>query len=294
MHLRVLPRYSIIAVLGGGLTILGCQKPQQPRTPIARIDNQTLTLEEVVARFDSSRGVSQAQVHDYIQRWLTQELLYQEAVRRGLDKTDELESRMTEIRRQLAINALLDQEVYTHASQQNPEEQIHQYYNENQEEFRLSQDLALISFILFAEQGPAVAFRSRVVRGTPWADAAREMMADPATATKIIAMADSSYHTERSLLPGELWKAVLMTQRREPSFPVRTSEGYYVLITWKLARRGEVADLAYVREEIRSRLTIAGRRQMMDRLLENLRARHVVQILMSSVPQDSVTLRNQE
>ncbi|MBI4417705.1 MAG: peptidyl-prolyl cis-trans isomerase [Ignavibacteriales bacterium] len=277
-----------------GFVLLGCQKPQQPRTPVARIDNTTLTLEEVVARFDSARGVSQAQVHEYIQRWLTNELLYQEAVRRGLDKTEELESRMAEIRRQLAINALLDQEVYTLASQEKPEEQVKRYYEDNKSEFIHSHDVALMSFVLFGERDPANAFRTRIARGTPWSQALSELISDPTAVSHVITRADSAYHTERSLLPEELWKVVHATARREPSFPVRTSDGYYVLFVWKLSRRGEIADLPYVTEEIRSRLTIAGRRQVMDQLLENLRSKHVVQILVSSVPQDSISLRPQE
>lgn len=287
-------RANLVLAFAAGLILAGCQKPQQPRTPIARIDNQTLTLEEVVARFDSTRGVSQAQVHEYIQRWLTNELLYQEAVRRGLDRTEELEHRMTEIRRQLAINALLDQEVYTLASQENPEVRIQEYFDANRPEFTLSQDVALVSFVLFRDREPANAFRSRVVRGTAWNEALSQALADPATAVHLIARADSAYHTDRSLLPSELWRAVLATPRREPSFPIRTPDGYYVLIVWKLARKGETPDLAYVAGEIRSRLTIAERRIVMDRLLENLRSKHVVQILVSSVPQDSVSLGRQE
>lgn len=287
-------RADILVAIAAGLILAGCQKPRQPRTPIARIDNQTLTLEEVTARFDSTRGVSQAQVHEYIQRWLTNELLYQEAVRRGLDRTEELEQRMTEIRRQLAINALLDQEVYTLASQENPEDQVQEYFDANRTAFTLSQDVALMSFALFRDREPANAFRSRIVRGTPWGQALAQVLADPATAVHLVARADSAYHTDRSLLPNELWKAVTATPRREPSFPVRTPDGYYVLIVWKLLRKGETPDLAYVAGEIRSRLTIAERRIVMDRLLENLRSKHVVQILVSSVPQDSVSLGRRE
>ena len=68
---------AVIAVL---LLLWGCQKPQAARTPVARIDNQTLTLEEIEARFDSSQALSQAQVHEYIQRWLIDELLYRESL----------------------------------------------------------------------------------------------------------------------------------------------------------------------------------------------------------------------
>jgi len=110
----------------------------------------------------------------------------------------------------------------------------------------------------------------------------------------VVMHADSSYYTATTLLPAELWRVVSSGIRQEPSFPVRTNEGFCILIVWKFTRRGEVADLAYVRDEIRSRLAINRRQQTMDKLLENLRSKHIVQILISSVPQDSLSLRAHE
>ncbi|MEX1139984.1 MAG: peptidylprolyl isomerase [Bacteroidota bacterium] len=288
-----LPRNHFLGVLAC-LLLLSCQKPQQPRTPVARIDNLTLTLEEVESRFDSSHGLSQAQVHEYIQRWLTQELLYQEAVRRGLDRTRDLEIRLTDIRRQLAINALLEQEVYTLKTQQSPKEQVQDYFNQNKQEFTLSNDVALISFVLFWERDAAIAFRTRLMRGTSWVAGKAELLADPQLSQSVITTVDSAYQSERTLFPPELWRAVVTTVRQEPSFPIRTPEGHYVIFVWKLTRKGDTADLPYVRREIQSRLAIAERQQVTEQLLENLRSNHVVQILISSVPQDSVTLRSRE
>lgn len=284
------------ALLGGilALFVVGCQKPQQPRTPIARIDNRTLTLEEIEARFDSSRGISQAQIHEYVQRWLTDELLYQEAVRRGLDQTDDLERRLEDIRRQLAINTLLDQEVFNASSQESAEEELRSYYENNRSEFLISQDVSLVSFVFFRDRDAANAFRTKVMRGTSWSEALNQLSADPSLASGVVMRADSSYYTAATLLPAELWRVVTSATRQEPSFPVRTDEGFCIVIVWKYTRRGETADLAYVRDEIRSRLAINRRQQTMDKLLENLRSKHVVQVFISSVPQDTLSLRDRE
>lgn len=282
--------FAVVALLVLG----GCKKPQQPRTPVARIDNLTLTLEEIEARFDSSRGVSQAQVHEYIQRWLTDQLLYQEAVRRGLDQSEDLENRLADIRRQLAINALLEEEIYTQKSQTSVTEEIDSYFRAHQEEFVLSQDIVHLSFILFGERDAANAFRSRVLRGLSWSAAREEIVSDAQRSASVIAAVDSVYHTERTIMPAELWRVASTASRQEPSFPIRTNDGYYVLTVWKYKKRGEVADLPYVKQDIENRLAIARRQRAMEQLLENLRSQHVVQILVSSVPQDTVSLRNQE
>jgi PPIC-type PPIASE domain len=274
--------------------LIGCQKPQQPRTPVARIDNETLTLEEIKSRFDSSRGISPAQVHEYIQHWLTNELLYQEAVRQGLDQTDALEARLADIRRQLAINALLDREIYTNQSQESAEEEIHNYFEQHRSEFTLTKDIALISLMLFKERDPANSFRTKVMRGASWNETRDQLLSDPQQRISVITHVDSAYYSESTLFPPELWRVVSSASKQEPSFPVRTDDGYYVVMIWKFTRRGDVPELAYVRDEIKSRLAISRRQVAMDRLLENLRSKHVVQILVSSVPQDSLSLKNQE
>lgn len=285
----------LVLFVSAVLTVLpGCQKPQQPRTPVARIDTETLTLEEIRSRFDSSRGVSPAQVHEYIQRWLTNELLYQEAVRRGLDQTDDLELRLADMRRQLAINALLEQEIYTTKTQESPEQEIRDYYEQHRREFTVSKDVALISMMLFRERDPANSFRTRVLRGTPWDDARDQVLSDPQQSPLLITHIDSAYYSESTLFPPELWRIVSSAAKQEPSFPVRTDDGFYVVTVWRFTKHGDVPDIAYVKDEIKSRLAISRRQEAMDRLLENLRSHHVVQILVSSVPQDSLALQDQE
>jgi hypothetical protein len=69
--------------------------------------------------------------------------------------------------------------------------------------------------------------------------------------------------------------------KQEPSFPVHTDEGSYILIVWKLSRQGQIGDMAYVEQEIRSRLAIERRRHALDGLLERLRSKHAVELMVS-------------
>ncbi len=280
-----------------GLVILfviaGCEKPQSPRTPVARIDNQTLTLEEIESRFDSSQSLSQAQVHEYIQRWLIDELLYREAVRRGFDRTDHLETRLADIRRQLAIQTLLEREVYNPRTAESVQEEISAYYSAHKSEFVTSHDLALLSLALFRDRENANSFRASLLRGTPWPDAVRQARQQDQSGSQAVIL-DSVYYRESTLYPAELWRVASVSPRLDPSVPIRTDDGFYVLVVWKFTRRGDTPDLRYVREEIESRLAIARRQQVMDSLLANLRAKHVVQILVSSVPPDTVQLKSDE
>lgn len=261
--------------------VLGCGRNEPPQTPVARVDEEVLTLESIMARFDTSQAVSDAHVHEYIERWLLDELLYREAVRRGLDRREDIEMRVQDARRKFVINALLEEEVYAKTSVSIKPDEIRSYYEANRALFALTEDVAQISMMLFANRDAANAFRTTILRGKSWSEAKREMLENPEQWGLVGVVIDSAYYTSRTLLPPELWRIATGIGRKEPSFPVRTDEGFCVLIVWRLDRAGDPADVSYVADEIKSRLTIRARQQAYEEFVEGLRAKHSMQILLS-------------
>lgn len=270
--------YVLIAAL---VLLAGCGTKDSGRRPVARIDDRTLTLEDVRARLDSSRGVTSAQVGEFARRWINEELLYREAVRRGLDNKASVQTQIEDARRQLVINALLQDEIYTANSVESSPDQLSQYFAAHIKEFTLPTDVALVSFMLFSDRDAANAFRTLVLKGTSWYQAARQVAADPKQSSFVLAKTDSAYYSQSTLLPADLWRVASASTKPEPSFPVHTNEGFYILIVWKLSRQGQTADLAYVEPEIRSRLTIDRRRQGLEGLIDRLRSSHAVELMVS-------------
>jgi hypothetical protein len=258
------------------LTINGCSKNAQEKTPVARIDNQTLALEEIRAHIDTARVPSQAQIQQYIQRWLTEESLYREAIYRGMDRTDEMNKKVDDVRRQLTINALLEKEVYSEQASTLSAEDIRQYYDLHIKEFNVIHEMALVSFVLFKNRDGATEFRNTVLKGTPWHVAVNQQ------AQSIVARVDSSYQTQATLTPSELWRVASKSVSRELSFPISTNDGYYILVVWKFIKQGQTADVPIVEQEIRGRLTVERRRQMYSQLVQNLRAKHSIQVFAGS------------
>jgi hypothetical protein len=258
------------------VTAIGCSKNVPDKTPVARIDNQTLALEEIRAHIDTSREPSQAQIQQYIQRWLTEESLYREAINRGLDRTDEMNQKLDDVRRQFAINALLEKEVYSQQTSEFSGQDIHQYYDAHIQEFNVMHDIALVSFALFKNRDAATEFRNLVLKGTPWNSAINQQT------QSVIMRVDSSYQTQESLIPAELWRVALKSTSRELSFPISTGHGYYILVVWKFIKQGQTADESLVEQEIRGRLTVERRRQIYSQFVQNLRAKHAIQVFISS------------
>ena len=225
-----LSKYFLAAFLV--ITVTGCSKTESGKTPVARLDNQTLALEEIRAHIDTSHEPSQAQIQQYIQRWLTEESLYREAVERGLDRTDEMNQKVEDVRRQLTINALLEKEVYSQQLSNFSPQDIRQYYDAHIKEFNLMHDIALVSYALFKNRDAATEFRNLVLKGTPWSSAVSQK------ASSILMRVDSSYQTQATLMPAELWRVAANAASRELSFPINTDNGYYILVVWKFIKQG--------------------------------------------------------
>ncbi len=256
---------------------IGCTKTEPGKTPIARLDNKILSLEEIRAQIDTSQELSPVQVQQYVQRWLTEESLYREAISQGLDRSNDIEQKIENIRRQLIINALLDREVYSQQLSNISEQEIRSYYENNLNEFKVINDVALISYALFKNRDAATEFRNLLIKGTAWNSAVTQR------ASSIVVRLDSSYQTQSSLLPVELWRVASNSGLREPSYPINTANGHYVLIVWRYLKQGQTADISFVEQEIRGRLTVLRRQKLYEQLVQNLRAKHAIEVFVDTV-----------
>ncbi len=276
------------------LLIVGCQRKSQTNVPLARIDNRTLTAEDMRVRFDTSQGITEAQLQQYVQRWLKDELLYREALAHGYGNSKDIEDKLEEARRELVINEYLDKTIYSNTTAVSTPAEVQAYYDAHKTEFILHNDVALVSYLVFSDRDAANKFRNTVLRGTPWYSALRDLLNDPVQRTKVLTKGDSLYYSQASLLPADLWRVTSAVTVKEPSFPVSTTEGYYVIIVWQFENQGQPADFRLVAGEIKSRLSIERRSQLYDSLIANLRAKHSVEILTGTSGSDTTRLKSLE
>lgn len=267
-----LQRNVLSSLLAITLLIGGCGKEEPARTPVARFDNETLTLESIRAALDTTGEISNAQIQQYVQRWLRDELLYQEALTRGYDKSEDIERRVAEVRRQLIINEFLKNEVYSLQASDIPFEKVQEYYENNRKDFVAPYDVALLSYVMFKNRDAATEFRNTVVKGTPWSTALQQLATIPDVRI------DSMYFSQATLLPPELWRVATTIKEKDVSFPISTTNGFYVLCVWKLTRQGQQADLPFVEQQIRSRLLMEHRKALYDSLVSSLRKKHTIHI----------------
>jgi PPIC-type PPIASE domain len=227
------------------------------------------------AALDSSGDLAE-ELPAYVSSWVTRELLYQEAVQRGLADESLVRKRIEDSRKRIIIDALLEEELYNLDSTSVGEDAIETMYRENGAAFTLREDVVQLSFAQFSDRDAANQFRSKILRGTRWAAAIADIHADSAYGATLAQVATRQYFSKSTLYPEELWKVARTLGLDEVSFVVKTSAGYYVLQLHNLKKQGDIPDLDYVRNEIRDRILIARRKKRYEELLTELRAKFPV------------------
>jgi peptidyl-prolyl cis-trans isomerase C len=269
----VVPAAVLLLFIAGG-----CGGSGKNGTYVARVNSAVLTQEDLVVTRDSL-GAPTALSKEYVNEWIVTELLFQEAERRGVPDAAEFQTQLEKTRKRLAVAALLQQEVYgavdTAAITQ---EAIVSAFAASGAAYALREDLVQASLVLFRDREAASSFRTTVLRGTSWEEALQRVSAIPAQQAQIIRTADHRYFTRTTLYPEELWRLARSLPHEEVSFPLKASDGYYVLRVHQGFRQGELPPLEYVSGEVREHLMMDMRRQKYDDFIRTLRERHTVDI----------------
>jgi peptidyl-prolyl cis-trans isomerase C len=256
----------------------GCSREGPSPPYVARVGSVELREDDLAGSADSlahARGKSMA----YVNEWVVNELLYQEAQRRGMADSDELRKQLEATRKRLAVEALLEKEVY--GAGEVSDEEVSALFKKNAGLFTLREDVARVSYALFSERDAANQFRAVILRGSSWEEAVAGSQRDSLRGRALRAVARSQYFTQATLFPDELWKLARTLPKEEVSYVVKASAGYYVLTVHSLRHVGETPEFEYVRNEVRDRLLIERRRARYEQLVSDLRTTHKVEVNLS-------------
>ena len=115
--------------------------PQRADDPVvARVGDEVLTIAQLLDQLPS--GTSELEGDErrqFVERWIQQELLYQEALDRDLDRNARVQNLIKQARRDLLVAALLDSE-FENRDVEITDDGISTYYYNNQEKFERAED----------------------------------------------------------------------------------------------------------------------------------------------------------
>jgi len=273
--------------------IVGCERESRSASVVARVGRAELTERDLRAAFDSS-SAGTLTVQSYINDWVITEILYQEAVRRGLMESSQMAHRLEAVRKRLAIAALLQEEIYDNQDTLAiSESMLSSYLDSASQEFILPEDVLLLSYVAFDDRAAANRFRGAALRGGSWDGALESARLDSQITTHMVEIVERSYQTQGTLYPLELWRLARSLGIGDVSFVLRPQAQslYYVLKIHNLKQQGALPDLAYVRDRIRDRILVGLRQQKYENLVTSLRSRQRVEVRTPRL--DSLDLRGE-
>ncbi|MCW8961642.1 MAG: peptidylprolyl isomerase, partial [Ignavibacteriaceae bacterium] len=203
--------------------LYACNEPSKPASYVARVNGSYLTEEDVSELIDS-QFVSEKSRSSIIKSWVRREVLYQEAVKQGITDTKSFKKNIENSKRELAAAILLEKfsnssiQVYTN-------EDLENYYNENQTSFRLPFNSYFLNRVNFLDKNTAVQFRTEVI-SSDWKQAADKFAKD----TSLLNMANEILLPEQDIYPSKLLRILEGLYPLEISIVISDDRGYYTVV----------------------------------------------------------------
>ena len=184
---------------------------------------------------------------------ITKELLYHEAVKRGIDKEKEIRNQMENQRREVLIRALLDQVT----EERSTDDLLRKRFEKDKE--RYSKPQVKASHILIKDQALANKVYQRAKKGENFSKLAKEFSQDPSNKNK---GGDLGFFPKERMVKEFSDKAFNM-KVGEISEPVKTRYGYHII---KLTEKRESQPFEEVKERVASDIKRSARQEYIEEL----------------------------
>jgi peptidyl-prolyl cis-trans isomerase C len=233
---------------------------------VARAGESVLTLPQLEAmippEYADSYGFEEER--ELVERWVETELIYQEALRRGLDRAPDIVSKVAEFRRLLLENELIEQELSSKIEITDAD--IEAYYHENRDLFTRERDQIRLSQIVVDSLVLAAALRERLGRQP---DLFGEL-ADQYSRDGSSNAGDVGYYPIDALVePLSQAAAVLEVGAISPVVSV-PGIGYFIIMVTDRKPAGAVRDLDDVADEIKEMILVSREETERERWVDEL------------------------
>ena len=200
-----------------------CSQPEKPDSYIARVNNSYLTEAEFSELVDS-QSVSEKSRALVIKNWVRQEILLQEAVKMGITESSEFKRIVENSKRQLAASLVLQ----SFAASSQPvvtNEELKNYYKENQTSFRIPFNAYYLNRINFSDRDVTVMFRTELMTNG-WSEALNKFSKD----LSLINFESEVLISEQDIYPVRLLSILEGLYPLEISIVIPDDRGYYTVV----------------------------------------------------------------
>lgn len=258
---------------------VGCADPAPPPGDyVARVGTAVLTEADLNATLDAlPAGVDSMTARtQFVEQWVTAELMAREAEERGLRDEPEVQRQLVENERAVLAAALLGA-LYEETSESVDRADLEAYFQRNRERLRLREPYVRVRLIETDTRARAEAARAAMQQAmlnsrqdSLWEVAARTYAADTSLSLDLA----RTYVPESRLRGSEravVWQSLGQLGPGQIGPVLEQGDTFYVLQLLDRAASGSEPQLAWIEDDVRRQVAIQARKQMLARHVQRLR-----------------------
>lgn len=170
----------ILLMLIGMIMFSSCKKEEEGKI-VARVGKTTLTIEELLSQIPPQLLVNASPEtrRSLLDTWVSNELIYQDALKKGVDQKPEVAQQLEFTKKQIIIQAAMQDLIIS--ARFIPESEARAYFREHEEEYNTTIEVSHISLNSMRE---GMDILEKLKEGKNFASLARKYSTDSATAKK--------------------------------------------------------------------------------------------------------------
>ncbi len=244
---------------------------------VAKINNEKITLSEFNERLKDYPALAHAGGNidlqtkkGFLDNLVVRELLYQDAIKNGMDKDKETASFIEEMKKRVVVERFFKKEVDEKAKVN--EEELKKYYNEHPEEAKNPVDVRA-AHILVKTKEEADMIKGKIRSGAKFEDMAKTYSIDPGSRVK---GGDLGFFSKGMMVP-EFEETAFKLKKGEVSDIIQTRFGFHII---KLLdkKEGKTQGFEEVKGDLENKLVAKKRKDMFDSLVAGLKSKAKITI----------------
>lgn len=200
---------------------------------------------------------------------IKREILYEEARKRGLEKSEDFKKRIEEFKKITLINVLLEQEIKS--IQQVTEKDAKDYYEKHREDFIRPTEVRL-SQIVVKKEDEARKVYERVNKGEDFGKVARELSKDEKTKAS---GGDMGFFRKGQLNP-QIENVAFNLKKGQVSMPLNLKGDFYIFKVTDI--KGTPAPFESIKLQLIEQLKIKRQQEWFNNYIEALKKKHKVEV----------------
>jgi hypothetical protein len=273
-------RLSWFGVIGTLAVMLVSCNRSDTSPVIAQVGSAVLTRDNLLRAIPSEYRdrISRDQYANYVRRWIDDEVVYQEALRRRLDKEKIMRERLAKMKRDLLCGELISRSSAVQEDATLSDAAIQDYYSGHKADFIRETPVVKYLQLVVDNEQLALALCSKAAAGADFYALASKYSPAP--------LPDSAHilYVSIKALPQEIAQALWGARIAGTPGPVKSPLGFHVLRLIDKQDKGTQCSLDEVRSEIGDRLSASLQKQELDRMLAEYRMKSRISFFPERIP----------